>query len=377
VGLAVRALTGLMKRLSKTNDIVFCGRVLMTLSRIMPLLDPSGINPKGLINRSNITTFQSQESETESDSMNIDQDIRPSSELSEVPIDYQFHHQFWSMMQYLQDPEKALPDNNWESLCNYIRQVLRAFSNITTLQNEECAEIVSSEAYFTKYLTSQKLIQLEAQDPYFRRHVLIQLLVFYQALRKSSVKNVEVNLSENKKATLDDFEKKTKNILEKTSAHGKKLANTVAHILKREENWISWKREGCTSFERFSTPKNMKRPQPSPEPLTTEIPEDDNSRSKKQKITLGNEILDKLWNPSLTLEDFSGPPTLQEVLGPAIEELHNPDEGDPEIPKLVTGKTFQWKSYRMIMRNNFDFIIEISFFTILAPYPKWNIPSVL
>jgi len=56
--MAVRAFTGLMKRLSKTNDIVFCGRILMTLSRMMPLLDPSGVNPKGHINRVNKTTFQ-------------------------------------------------------------------------------------------------------------------------------------------------------------------------------------------------------------------------------------------------------------------------------------------------------------------------------
>lgn len=31
---AVRAFVGLMKRLSKTNDVIFCGRILMALSRV-------------------------------------------------------------------------------------------------------------------------------------------------------------------------------------------------------------------------------------------------------------------------------------------------------------------------------------------------------
>jgi len=170
---------------------------------------------------------------------------------SEVPIDYQFHRQFWSMMQYLQDPEKSLAsDSNWDTVCNYIRQVLRAFTSITTLQNEEGAEIVASDAYFTKFLTSPKLIQLEVQDPYFRRHVLIQLLIYYQALKKSSVKSNDWTLSDTRKNALEEFEKKTRSLLEKTAANGKKIATAVSHILKREENWINWKREGCASFER-------------------------------------------------------------------------------------------------------------------------------
>jgi len=221
-GLAVRALTGLMKRLSKTNDIVFCGRILMTLSRMMPLLDPSGVNPKGHINRANITTFQPSDQpipdKEPTDEMDIQDPTSPPADKtetnldpkeSEVPIDYQFHRQFWSMMQYLQDPEKSLAsDTNWDTVCNYIRQVLRAFTSITTLQNEEGAEIVASDAYFTKFLTSPKLIQLEVQDPYFRRHVLIQLLIYYQALKKSSVKSNDWTLNDNRKNALEEFEKK-------------------------------------------------------------------------------------------------------------------------------------------------------------------------
>ena len=45
-----------------------------------------------------------------------------------------------------------------------------------------------SDAYFSKYLTSPKLLHLETQDPHFRRQILIQILIFLQSLPKASVK---------------------------------------------------------------------------------------------------------------------------------------------------------------------------------------------
>jgi len=187
-------------------------------------------------------------------------------------------------MQYLQDPDKALAnDSNWETVCNYIRQVLRAFASITSLQNEEGAEIVPSDAYFTKFLTSPKLIQLEVQDPYFRRHVLIQLLIFYQALRKSSVKTNDLTLSESKKSTLEEFEKKTRSLLEKTASNGKKIASAVSHMLKREENWINWKREGCVSFERPPRAVNKTKGKRTHSALQPKDIDDETIKSKKQK----------------------------------------------------------------------------------------------
>lgn len=42
---AVRAFAGLMKRLSKTTDVVFSGKILMSLSQVFR---PSSIHPKGI-----------------------------------------------------------------------------------------------------------------------------------------------------------------------------------------------------------------------------------------------------------------------------------------------------------------------------------------
>jgi len=84
-----------------------------------------------------------------------------------------------------------------------------------------------------------------------------------------------------------------------------------------------------------------------------------NKKSKNQKISLGNEVLDQLWNQTLTIEDFEGPPTIQTVLAPAIAELQS-GETDPELPRLVEGKIFQWKAYRMIMSHSFDLMLSLN-----------------
>jgi len=66
-----------------------------------------------------------------------------------------------------------------------------------------------------------------------------------------------------------------------------------------------------------------------------------------------------LWNQTITIEDFEGPPSIQQVLAPAIEELQG-GETDPDLPRMVDGKIFQWKAYRMIMRHSFDMMLSLT-----------------
>uniref|UniRef100_A0A6B2L1W3 THO complex subunit 1 n=1 Tax=Arcella intermedia TaxID=1963864 RepID=A0A6B2L1W3_9EUKA len=352
-GHAVRALAGLLRRLSKTNDVLFCGRILLSLSRIMPLLDPSGVNSKGLINRANITNIQPSD---DNDFMVGVEDIgKLDKEGEDVSIDFQFHQQFWSMVQYFQDPEKAVStEQHWETASHQIKQVLKVFTSITSLQNEEGTDVTASDVSFIKFLTSPKLIQLEVQDPYFRRHILIQLLIFCQAVKKSSLKSNETTLNE-MKSTMEEFEKKAKSLIEKTSSNGKKISAAISHILKREENWINWKKDGCVSFERFE--KDSKVQKTHKRPLEKSGGEEEASKNKKVKVSLGNELLDNLWNQPTTIEDFEGPPDVQHFLAPAIEELKSGDF-DP-ASKIVDGKIFQWKAHRML-RQNFDMMVSLS-----------------
>ena len=54
----LRCCNTLMQRLSKSTDLLLCGRVLMFLSHVLPLSEKSGVNLKGEYNKGNVTEYQ-------------------------------------------------------------------------------------------------------------------------------------------------------------------------------------------------------------------------------------------------------------------------------------------------------------------------------
>merc|ERR1712130_424873 len=51
----LRICNGLLRRLSKTNNATFCGKVLMLMAYVFPLDDPSGQNKNSKFNIANVT----------------------------------------------------------------------------------------------------------------------------------------------------------------------------------------------------------------------------------------------------------------------------------------------------------------------------------
>ena len=54
----LRCWNTLMQRLSKSTDLLLCGRVLMFLSHVLPLSEKSGVNLKGEFNKGNVTEYE-------------------------------------------------------------------------------------------------------------------------------------------------------------------------------------------------------------------------------------------------------------------------------------------------------------------------------
>merc|ERR1712130_67619 len=51
----LRICNGLLRRLSKTNNTIFCGKILMLMAYVFPLDDPSGQNKNSKFNIANVT----------------------------------------------------------------------------------------------------------------------------------------------------------------------------------------------------------------------------------------------------------------------------------------------------------------------------------
>ncbi|XP_064950951.1 THO complex subunit 1-like isoform X3 [Musa acuminata AAA Group] len=94
----LRTCNQLLRRLSKANDVVFCGRILMFLAHFFPLSERSAVNIKGVFNTSNETKYEKDSPDG-------------------ITVDFNFYKTFWS----LQTPGKNDKDGPSESMKEEIK----------------------------------------------------------------------------------------------------------------------------------------------------------------------------------------------------------------------------------------------------------------
>ncbi|KAL6067978.1 THO complex subunit 1 [Balamuthia mandrillaris] len=363
----------LLRRLSKAVDPVFRGRVLMFLAYIFPLSDPSGLNPKGKSNVANVTVIEEEKAttaaETDGEVVPQGQDgsspqlVKISPTDPEPPVDWQFYRTFWGLQSFFQDPNSAYLPNKWPQLVSGMTSVLEAFKRNPISPQEAASSAALSTAeranycaatkcYFTKYLTSSRLLRLQMKDPWFRRHVLVQFLILFQALRVISENNRKTSnsvMTKEQRSEVAVLTRETKNMLIETPPGGKKFTATVYNILKRENNWIYWKQQGCKSFER--PPLSPSDAIPVPQPRT--------NLGKKQGAPAA---LRRLWgtddpdNKRLlealkSAERIKAPSSFREALEPLAEQM-DPDAGIEEEYLLTKDKVFVWKTMRVVAKHN-------------------------
>ncbi|KAI3921074.1 hypothetical protein MKX01_036053 [Papaver californicum] len=209
----LRTCNQLLRRLSKANDVVFCGRILMFLAHFFPLSERSAVNIKGVFNTSNETKYEKDAPKG-------------------VSIDFNFYKTFWSLQEHFCNPASStVAPMKWHKFSANLMVVLDTFDaqpltdddgNANNLDEEDAA------AFSIKYLTSNKLMGLELKDPSFRRHVLVQCLILFDYL-KAPGKNDKDGPSESME--------RVKKLLEMIPPKGKGFLRNIERILEREKNW--------------------------------------------------------------------------------------------------------------------------------------------
>ncbi|KAF9686353.1 hypothetical protein SADUNF_Sadunf03G0149900 [Salix dunnii] len=228
----LRTCNQLLRRLSKANDVVFCGRILMFLAHFFPLSERSAVNIKGVFNTSNETKYEKE----------------PPAAIS---LDFNFYKTMWSLQEYFCDPSLTLSPIKWQKFSSSLMVILNTFEAQPLSGEEGSANNLEEEAasFNIKYLTSSKLMGLELKDPSFRRHVLVQCLILFDYL-KAPGKNDKDLTSESVKEEIKSLEEHVKKLLETTPPKGKDFLHKVENIIEHEKNWRWWKRDGCPPFEK-------------------------------------------------------------------------------------------------------------------------------
>lgn len=325
----LRTCNQLLRRLSKANDVVFCGRILMFLAHFFPLSERSAVNIKGIFNTSNETKYEKEP---------------PGDGLS---LDFNFYKTFWSLQEYFCNPTVLLQyGTKWQTFSSSLGVVLSTFEAQPLGDDDESLGHLDegdNTAFKIKYLTSSKLMSLELKDPGFRRHILVQCLIIFDYLKTPSKTDKE-GLRELLREEVKVMEERVKKLLEITPPKGKEFLANVEQILEREQNWVWWKRDGCLAFERIASEKK---------------PTQEHSKKRKTRWRLGNKELSQLWkwadqNPNvLTDAQRARMPPVTEYWKPLADDMDSSAAIEPEYHHK-NNRVYCWKGLRFSARQDLD-----------------------
>ncbi|KAB1222259.1 THO complex subunit 1 [Morella rubra] len=323
----LRTCNQLLRRLSKANDVVFCGRILMFLAHFFPLSERSAVNIKGVFNTSNETKYEKDPPDG-------------------ISIDFNFYMTFWSLQEYFCNPASLSPaPAKWQKFSSSLMTVLNTFESQPLSDEEGDANNLEEEAtaFSIKYLTSSKLMGLELKDPSFRRHILVQCLILFDYLRAPG-KNEKDLPSENMKEEIKSCEERVKKLLEITPPRGIDFLHKIDHILEREKNWVWWKRDGCPPFEK--------------QPLEKKTVQD-GAKKRRPRWRMGNKELSQLWkwadqNPNaLTNPQRVRTPSIMEYWKPLAEDMDQSAGIEAEYHHK-NSRVYCWKGLRFSARQDLD-----------------------
>ncbi|OAL34574.1 hypothetical protein AYO20_06204 [Fonsecaea nubica] len=228
----LRCCNELLRRLSRAEDTVFCGRVFIFLFQSFPLGDKSSVNLRGEFHVENITAFDptpiksedaikpmeidtgtpqatsgthtpassSQVQDHDKAARNTPVPKNSTSEPKEQPPDLDvLYPKFWSLQSFFSAPTKLFDSANMGAFRDGIGQTLACFKSVSNSsgsstnptdvkrglkrkRNEVDKTSALTSTFSPKYLTNRDLFDLEIHDIAFRRHILVQALIMLDFL---------------------------------------------------------------------------------------------------------------------------------------------------------------------------------------------------
>uniref|UniRef100_A0A8C0YSM2 THO complex 1 n=1 Tax=Cyprinus carpio carpio TaxID=630221 RepID=A0A8C0YSM2_CYPCA len=369
----LRMCNDLLRRLSKSQNTVFCGRIQLFLARLFPLSEKSGLNLQSQFNLDNITVFNKNEqdstlglqhTEVKEEGMDVEEGEMGDEDAPApctIPIDYNLYRKFWTLQDYFRNPVQCYDKFSWMTFLKFSDETLAVFKSYklddmqaSKRKLEEMRTAAGDHVYFAKFLTSEKLMDLQLSDSNFRRHILLQYLILFQYLKgQVKFKSSSCVLNDDQSLWIEDTTKLVYQLLKETPPDGDKFASMVEHILNTEENWNSWKNEGCPSFVK-ERPAETKPIRPS---RKRQAPEDFLGKGPDRKILMGNEELTRLWNlnhdnmEACKSDSREFMPSLEEFFVEAIEQADPTNMVEDEY-KVVRNSNYGWRALRLLSRRS-------------------------
>ena len=122
----IRSCNELLRRLSKSKNTNFRGRVLMFMAYTFPLGERSGVNLKGATAPSSVEVEP--DGGVDDDDMQVDAGAPGAAESTSGPakgvVNYGFYATFWGLQQAFAEPAKSVGKDAWPGLVERLQTVL-------------------------------------------------------------------------------------------------------------------------------------------------------------------------------------------------------------------------------------------------------------
>lgn len=169
----LRSCNELLRRLSRAEDSVLCGRIFIFMFQSFPLGDSSSVNKGGEFHVDNVTSFEDNSSKEAQEDMQVDQQDRlepaPMSTETLYPI-------FWTLQRGFSNPPSLFHEEHLTIFKSGLEATLLKFKDVSVIQTRQSeqrrgvkrksdGEEDHASNYNPKYLTSRDLFQLEVISP--------------------------------------------------------------------------------------------------------------------------------------------------------------------------------------------------------------------
>ena len=123
----------LLRRLSRSQNTVFCGRILLFLAKFFPFSERSGLNVVSEFNLENTTVFSTageagadengQIENMETDENNTSgngNDLKIEADQRSLKVDYALYSKFWQLQDYFRNPSQCYTNVKWRTFSSVI-----------------------------------------------------------------------------------------------------------------------------------------------------------------------------------------------------------------------------------------------------------------
>ena len=124
----LRICNDLLRRLSRTQNTVFCGRILLFLAKFFPFSERSGLNVISEFNLDNTTNFnQDDEEKDNSSEESKEKSAKSESEDPNVKVNRNLYQKFWQIQDYFRNPVQCYEKDPWKTFSGLATDVLKIF----------------------------------------------------------------------------------------------------------------------------------------------------------------------------------------------------------------------------------------------------------